>query len=64
MTLGPPLRGSEWVAGHHRALLPVEGKANRAAVCDRLADATVIATKDGIPENVPSPHSPGSSDDA
>jgi len=29
-----------------------------------VADATVIATKDGIPENVPSPHSPGSSDDA
>jgi murein DD-endopeptidase MepM/ murein hydrolase activator NlpD len=96
MTLGPPLRGSRWLAGngpsndsiHRRALLPVEGGARiaqrfaidwlklgadgRSFDGDRklnknfhaygaetlaVADATVIATKDGIPENVPGPAS-------
>jgi murein DD-endopeptidase MepM/ murein hydrolase activator NlpD len=96
MTLGPPLRGSGWLAGngpandsiHRRALLPVEGKARiaqrfaidwlklgadgRSFDGDRklnqnfhaygaealaVADATVSATKDGIPENEPGPAS-------
>ncbi|MBI1357698.1 MAG: peptidoglycan DD-metalloendopeptidase family protein [Acidobacteria bacterium] len=96
LVLGPPLRGSGWLAGngpandsiHRRALLPVEGKARlaqRFAIDwvklgadeqsfegDRqrnenfhaygedalaVADATVIATKDGIPENEPGPRS-------
>jgi murein DD-endopeptidase MepM/ murein hydrolase activator NlpD len=92
IVIGPPLRGSDWVAlngpnnqtGHRRALIPVGGRAliaqrfaidwvqmktenathtgdpkdnknYRAYGADVLAvtDATVAATKDGIPQNVP-----------
>ena len=92
IVLGPPLRGTDWMAangpsntsGHRRALMPVEGKAHLAqrfaidwvkvgpngrtfsgdekdnkthfaygSEVLAVADATVVATKDGIPENVP-----------
>ena len=92
VTIGPPLRGADWMAangpgrdsGHRRALIPTEGSARiaqrfaidwvqlhpsgatfigdqkdnksyRAYGADVLAvaNAMVVATKDGIPENVP-----------
>jgi hypothetical protein len=92
VTIGPPLRGGDWMAangpsnssGHRRALIPVGGGAHiaqRFAIDwlqvresgqsfegDRLdnknyrcygtdalavADAAVVAMKDGIPENIP-----------
>lgn len=96
MTISPPLRGSEWLAGngpgnssgHRRALIPTGGgariaqrfaidflqlfpdgrsfngdeKDNKSYRCYgaealAVADAVVVATKDGIPENVPGPTS-------
>lgn len=92
VTIGPPLRGADWMAGngpgrdsgHRRALIATEGSARiaqrfaidwvqmhpsgatfagdqkdnksyRAYGADVLAvaNAMVVATKDGIPENVP-----------
>ena len=92
MLIGPPLRGSEWLAGngpsntsgHRRALVPTGGgahiaqrfaidfvqlnpdgrsfagdqKDNKSYRCYgaealAVADGVVVATKDGIPENVP-----------
>lgn len=94
--LGPPLRGSDWIAGngpsnasvHRRALMAVGGRlhiAQRYAIdwvqlgaddktftgdeknnksyhaygqdALAVADATVVETKDGIPENVPGENS-------
>jgi murein DD-endopeptidase MepM/ murein hydrolase activator NlpD len=96
ITINPPLRGSEWLAGngpgnssgHRRALVPTSGgariaqrfaidflqlfpdgrsfsgdaKDNKSYRCYgaealAVADAVVVATKDGIPENVPGPTS-------
>lgn len=96
IVLGPPLHGTDWMAGngpsntsgHRRALMPVEGRlhiAQRFATdwvkvgpngqtfsgdakdnkthyaygseVLAVADATVVATRDGIPENVPGPTS-------
>jgi len=96
ITISPPLRGSEWLAGngpgnssgHRRALIPTSGgariaqrfaidflqlfpdgrsfsgdpKENKSYRCYgaealAVADAVVVATKDGIPENVPGPTS-------
>jgi murein DD-endopeptidase MepM/ murein hydrolase activator NlpD len=96
LMIGPPLRGSEWLAGngpantsaHRRALIPVGGgahiaqrfaidflqlhpdgksfagdqKDNKSYRCYgaealAVADGIVVATKDGIPENVPGPTS-------
>jgi murein DD-endopeptidase MepM/ murein hydrolase activator NlpD len=96
IVIGPPLRGSDWLAGngpnnrspHRRALIAVNG---RAVIAQRfaidwvqlktpnstfsgdpkdnanykaygadvlaVADATVAATKDGIPQNVPGENS-------
>jgi murein DD-endopeptidase MepM/ murein hydrolase activator NlpD len=96
IVIGPPLRGSDWLAAngpnnrsnHRRAMIPVNGHlaiAQRFAIdwvrlktpeatftgdakdnknyaafgADALAvaDATVVATKDGIPEKVPGENS-------
>ena len=97
IVIGPPLRGSNWVAangpsrasGHRRALIPIDGMthiAQRFAIdwvqlndagnatftgdqrnnrsysaygqdVLAVADATVAALKDGIPENIPGPQS-------
>lgn len=96
ISISPPLRGSEWLAGngpsntsgHRRALVPTGGgahiaqrfaidfvqlhpdgrsftgdqKDNKSYRCYgaealAVADSVVVATKDGIPENVPGPTS-------
>jgi len=96
VVIGPPLRGSDWMAangpgresGHRRALLATEGSARIAqrfaidwvqlhpaggtfqgdakdnksyraygAEVLAVASGSVVATKDGIPENVPGPTS-------
>ena len=96
VVIGPPLRGTDWLAGngpgrdsgHRRALIAIEGSARIAqrfaidwvqlapaggtftgdpkdnksyraygAEVLAVANGSVVATKDGIPENVPGPTS-------